>query len=64
MVTAEKFIAYEVVRRSGETNMWDWEAVMKCDVVLERDDIREIMATYTQLKVKYANVLAIALDEE
>jgi hypothetical protein len=49
-----KFLAYEDVRQSGQTNMFDVRVVqMLADVELSKQDIMYIMQNYGELKAKY-----------
>lgn len=53
-----KFKAYVEVQESGETNMFDAQAVSDlaleyCDVILVRTEIAYIMRNYNLLKEKY-----------
>ena len=54
-ITREEFKAYEKVRVSGVTNMWDVRVVETLSG-LDRDTIMEIMKTYSQLVEKYPGV--------
>lgn len=52
------FEAYEEVRKSGLTNMFDVKMVIKLarefsNVVFTREDVIEIMKNYSKLKAKY-----------
>jgi len=54
-----KFEVYEIVRRSGITNMLDVPAVMKYSrevlgVMLTKKEVLEMMENYEALKEKYA----------
>jgi len=51
-ITKEKFDAYERVRKSGVTNMFDVKVVQSLSG-LEHKDIMEIMSRYVDLKEKY-----------
>ena len=52
MVTKEEFEAYEAVRTSGVTNMWDTKLV--CELSgLDKTIVREIMKHYVELKLRY-----------
>lgn len=51
-VTKEEFLAYEDVRRSGITNMFDIVAVSRLSG-LNRKTVLEIHKHYSTLKVKY-----------
>ena len=58
-ITQEQFEAYEEVRESGETNMFDVRAVFAlaeayCDVVLTREEVLLIMNSSSELQEKYA----------
>jgi len=53
------FEAYEEVRKSGLTNMFDVKMVIKLarefsNVVFTREDVTEIMKNYSELKAKYS----------
>ena len=53
-ITQEKFLAYETVRESGETNMFDINKVIElADVELTREDIINIMKNYGDYKEKW-----------
>jgi hypothetical protein len=52
MITKKQFKAYENVRLSGVPNMLDIKYVMELSD-LTRDQIKEIMHNYTELKIKY-----------
>ena len=57
MLSKEKFIAYERVRESGATNMWDTNTVsMLSGGVLSKDDAIEVIKTYAQLCEAYPDV--------
>ena len=50
-----QFQAYEEVRASGITNMWDVDFV--CELSgLEREECLEIMKNYSELNAKYPGV--------
>ena len=51
-ITEEQFEAYEDVRQSGVTNMFDVKYVMELSG-LEKEDIMTIMKSYGELKEKY-----------
>jgi hypothetical protein len=51
-ITKEEFQAYEDVRVSGETNMFDTRMVEFLSG-LDRDTIKDIMKNYSSLKEKY-----------
>jgi len=58
MITKEKFLAYENVRQSGLTNMFDISEVinlaeMDSDVTLTKEECLEIMKDYCALHEKY-----------
>ena len=56
-ITEEQFQAYEDVRVSGVTNMWDTRRVVEeSDGVLTKTDVHEIMKQYTTLMKEYPNV--------
>ena len=52
-ITQEQFRAYESVRQSGETNMFDTKRVTKLSG-LDRKQILTIMANYSKLKFKFS----------
>ena len=53
-VTKEQFLAYEEVRQSGLTNMFDIKYVMTlADEELSREDCLDIMKNYTKYKEKW-----------
>jgi hypothetical protein len=52
-ITLEQFNAYESVRRSGATNMFDTKKVTKLSG-LDRKQILTIMANYSKLKFKFS----------
>jgi len=54
-ITKEEFEAYEEVRASGVTNMWDVHTVGILSG-LERDTIFEILKQYSELNEKYPDV--------
>ena len=51
-ITEEQFEAYEDVRQSGVTNMFDVKYVMELSG-LEKEDIMTIMKSYGELSDKY-----------
>lgn len=57
MITKEQFLAYEAVRQSGVTNMWDTDNVISLasrrDVNLTTEECLEIMGDYGELYDKY-----------
>lgn len=53
-ITKEQFIAYEDVRLSGATNMFDTPKVTELSG-LDRKQILMIMANYSRLKFKFSN---------
>ena len=56
-ITLEEFKAYEKVRESGKTNMWDVKAVeMLSGGVLNRQKIGVIMANYSEICKLYPGV--------
>ncbi len=56
-ITKEQFKAYEKVRQSGKTNMFDAGMVCKLSHgVLDRQDVAEIIQNYTELNQKYPDV--------
>ncbi len=54
-ITKEQFEAYETVRVSGVTNMFDIRNVRLCSG-LDRETIIAIMNNYTELMQKYPDV--------
>jgi hypothetical protein len=57
MLSKEQFEAFEVVRESGATNMWDTRTVsMLSGGVLSDDDALEVIKTYSQLCEAYPDV--------
>ena len=53
-MTKEKFLAYEEVRESGETNMFDVSAVIGlAEVELTKDDCMDIMKNYDKYAAEY-----------
>lgn len=54
-ITRQEFQAYEGVRASGVTNMWD-VAVVEDLSGLDRDTITAIMKHYSDLNTKYPDV--------
>lgn len=54
-ITKQQFQAYERVRASGITNMWDTQAV-ELYSGLDRDTILEIIKHYSKLNQKYLDV--------
>ena len=54
-ITKEKFIAYEKVRQSGVTNMWNVELVCKLSG-LTRQECLEIMKNYSELNKAFPDV--------
>ena len=55
MITKEEFQAYEDVRSSGVTNMFDVRTVQSLSG-LTREKILEIMETYAELMKQYPDV--------
>ena len=55
MITKEQFQAYEDVRSSGVTNMFDVKTVQALSG-LTREKILEIMKTYRELMKQYPDV--------
>lgn len=53
-ITKEQFLAYEDVRRSGVTNMFDIVAVSRLSG-LDRRAVIEIHRKYSELKALYLN---------
>ena len=54
LVSKEQFLAYERVRVSGSTNMFDIQTViMRSGRVLNKEVILAIMKHYSELKDKY-----------
>ena len=57
MITKEQFQAYEEVRESGATNMWDTNTVSELsEGVLSSDDALEVIKQYGTLCEKYPDV--------
>lgn len=54
-ITEKKFAAYEAVRSSGVTNMWDVRFVTELSG-LTKEECMEIMQTYGELMEKYPDV--------
>jgi len=54
-ITEEKFAAYEAVRKSGITNMFDLP-VVRDHSGLSHEEIRTIMKNYQTLIEQYPNV--------
>jgi hypothetical protein len=59
-ISRELFEAYEAVRESGITNMFDVNMVIKLankimGTHITREEIVEIMHNYTELRKKYLN---------
>lgn len=54
-ITKEQFEAYEAVRYSGVTNMWNVSLVVELSG-LTKDQCRKIMDTYGDLMEKYPEV--------
>ena len=52
MITKEQFMAYEMVRQSGVTNMFDIKMVTLISG-LTKDECLEIMKNYGKLKEEY-----------
>ena len=53
-MTEEKFLAYESVRQSGLTNMWDVATVVRLsDYQLDEDDVLDIIKNYSEYAEKY-----------
>jgi hypothetical protein len=52
-ITKEKFMQFENVRLSGQTNMWDTQAIVMLADDLDEDEVREIRKRYTELADKY-----------
>jgi endonuclease III len=55
MTTKEEFEAYEKVRKSGKTNMFDVNYVCRLSG-LSREKVFEIMKTYEKLMEQYPGV--------
>lgn len=54
-ITKEKFLAYESVRQSGATNMFDIKTVIAlADTELTKEDCLAIMKNYSELSEQYA----------
>ena len=57
IITKEQFQAYEEVRESGATNMWDTNMVSELsEGVLSSDDALEVIKQYNSLCEKYPDV--------
>jgi hypothetical protein len=57
MITKEQFQAYEEVRESGATNMWDTNTVSELsEGVLSKKDAIEVIKQYNSLCEKYPDV--------
>lgn len=52
MITKEEFVAYEEVRESGVTNMFDVKTVSRLSE-LPKEKVFEIMKRYKELKDTY-----------
>ena len=53
MITRDDWIAYEEIRSSGVTNMWDVKLV--CELSgLDKEQAMEIMKNYSKLKEQFA----------
>ena len=52
IITKKEFEAYEIVRQSGVTNMWDVEIVSDLSS-LDKETISEIMKNYSELSKKF-----------
>lgn len=64
IITKEQFLAYEKVRKSEKTNMYNSRRVIEladelADVVLTKDMIFEIMMSYKNLAQKYLKKEAV-----
>ena len=54
MITKEQFQAYEKVRKSGKTNMFDTGMVAKLSkFILNREQVMEIIKNYNEIKEQY-----------
>lgn len=54
MITKEKFLSYEKVRKSGKTNMFIVSSVQSLsEIYLTREEILEIMKNYDKLSEEY-----------
>ena len=58
MISKEKFLAYEDIRQSGLTNMFDISEVislaeMESDIILTKEECLEIMKDYCKLHEEY-----------
>ncbi len=63
MITKEKFLDYENIRKCGPTNMFDIKAVIILSTSgLTKEDCLDIMKNYSQYKYKY--LTAKPTDEE
>ena len=54
-ISKEEFQAYEQVRASGVTNMWDTEVVANLSG-LDHDTILELMKQYSELNARWPEV--------
>lgn len=56
-ITEKKFKAYEAVRSSGVTNMFDVRTVVRLSMgMLDKEDCFEIMKNYEKLMKQYPGV--------
>lgn len=55
-ITKQEFQAYEEVRASGVTNMWNITLVKDLSGI-DRDTILSIMEHYSELEAKYPGIL-------
>ena len=56
-ITKDQFKAYERVRASGKTNMWDINRVVQLSKYqLDRETALEVMKHYTELNILYPDV--------
>jgi hypothetical protein len=52
MITKDQFLAYEIVRHSGVTNMNDTKTVARLSG-LRDNEVREIIREYDELRKRY-----------
>tara|TARA_R110002110_G_scaffold164660_4_gene364874 strand:+ start:779 stop:982 length:204 start_codon:yes stop_codon:yes gene_type:complete len=60
IIQEDEFSAFEEVRSSGATNMWDTRMVAELtDDVITRDQVLTIISNYDELMKKYPQVREI-----